>query len=203
MHLAPGRRFEVVALAAATISLLPLDAVRASVYATPPAFKGAWVGMSVDAWRDLRLPPGVGDLARPACRSLAATGDRHGDTENARRTGADLTCFYSDPHGLDRSVRLDNGFRASQVRYAFVGGVLSEIRYQTSIDAYNDLTALYGRRYGKPVIETRDTVRTTFGVRPRVRQVWRTEFGSVELVDPASDPTKIRIRISNRNATTG
>jgi len=196
-------RISLRALAAGAAPLLIHHFAEAPAVAPTPAFKGAWIGMSPNEWRQLPTPPGAGALAQPHCNA-SSTGLETSHAEGLARTESDIViCGYFDQLGghTARAVRLTAGFLARDLTYVFTSGALSAIRFTTSIDAYNNLRAMFGERYGTPVRDDRDSVRTSLGLRARVRDIWRTPFGSVRLTDPSGNPTRISVEITNRPAT--
>jgi len=166
--------------------------------ATPLSFDGATLGMAISDWKSLRPPPGVGADAGPLCAPVAQVTNptHHALAVTLRPTDAQV-CGYDAQFGHDvlpHSIRLDQRYRATHVRYWFVAGHLREIDFAASIDAYSDVMTMLTHEYGPPTRTIRDWTRTSMGPVPRVRQIWRTAAGTVTLVDPAPDPVQLEVR---------
>ncbi|MGH7024939.1 MAG: hypothetical protein ACREEB_15315 [Caulobacteraceae bacterium] len=191
--------------AAALIVLAAGQANGAAGPFLPNVFMGARLGTSVKAWRSLPPPPGVGLDATPACSNEVGAarvpGFRLSATEAA--TGV-VACAWVSRFGhtvLSHSVKVLGAYRTSDLAWLFTRGRLSEIRFATSIDAYDALTGRFDKLYGRPVRVVRDRLRTSTGRLPRVRETWHAAAGTVVLEDPmASDPTLLRVRFTGRRA---
>jgi hypothetical protein len=184
----------------AGLSLLAM--MTASVAAAEPAasFDGAALGMSISDWKALSPPAGVGSDAAPTCVPVTGTGHLPGPPLSAvSRPTDEEACAYDSRFGHDvlpHSIRLDARYRASGLRYLFVAGRLDEIDFDASVDAYSDVMAMLKQDFGAPTRTVRDSVRTSMGPFPRVRQTWRTPGGDINLVDPALDPVQLSVRFT-------
>ena len=167
--------------------------------ATPLSFKGAQMGMTVGEWRSLAPPEGAGPDAVPACSN-----DPRVEAVGANPLSATVaasgvvTCSYVSQFGrtvLTHSVKLDDRYRASEVKYLFDQGRLSEIRFSAPIDAFNDVMAMLKRECGPPTLTQRDQIRTPDGRLARVTQTWRIPGGAIELVDPAGGLTQLEVSL--------
>ena len=162
------------------------------------SFDGATLGMSIADWKSLAPPAGVGLDAAPICASVTQAREPPSRAIAASLPPADTqACGYDARIGHDllpRTVPLDQRYRATGVRYLFVGGRLEEIDLAASIDAFNDVMAMLEQKYGPPTQTARDWTHTSMGRVARVRQTWRTAAGVVTLVDPAADPVQLTVR---------
>jgi hypothetical protein len=182
-----------------------LAAATAASASVPLAFDRAQIGMSLSEWRSLPPPPGVGPATMPTCAPVTGVGPPRAALLGARTTPAELTrCSYETRFGeyvLPHTIRLDDRYRASGVQYLFASGRLAEIRYTASIDAFNDLDAMFTERYGAPARVLRDKVSSPIGPLERVREIWLTPQGSIFLTDPASgDDVQIDVRMVAKDA---
>jgi hypothetical protein len=174
----------VVGLAAALSAAAPAKG------ATSPfvTLNAARLGMSLQAWRALP-PAGAAPGAPPSCA--------------AQPSARIVTCTYASKVGryvLPNAVPLDRTYQATDIRYVFDGGRLSEVAFRSSVDAYNDLTAVLDKDYGPPTRTAQDQVRSEIGPLRRVRQAWTTPTAQVLLVDPSADPTKLGVTILLKGA---
>lgn len=165
--------------------------------ATPLSFEGAQLGMTVGEWRSLAPPEGAGPDALPACsndRRIEAVGANPLSATEA--ASGVVTCAYVSQFGhtvLTHSVELDARYRASDVKYLFDHGRLTEIRFSAPIDAFSDVMAMLKRECGPPTATQRDQIRTVDGRFPRVTQTWRVPGGAIKLVDPAGGLTQLQV----------
>jgi hypothetical protein len=198
------RRKSAVLCTALAASMAALGAGRAAEPA-PLSFDGAKLGMAISDWKSLAPPPGVGPDAGPVCTPVNQVVKPNGQALAAALRPTDLqACGYDARFGhvvLPHSIRLDQRYRATGVRYLFEHGRLGEIDFTASIDAYNDVMAMLDRAYGPPSLTTRDWTRTSMGRVPRVRQTWRTAAGAVILVDPSADPVQLRVQFAGASPT--
>lgn len=167
--------------------------------ASPLAFKGAELGMTMEAWRSLSAPAGAGPQAKPICSDDARlAGDAASPLRAADKPADDVVvCSYGDVYGQDvllRSIQLDPAYRALDVRYLFARGRLTEIQFDASIDAYDDVMNLLTKSYGPPTATIRDSIRSSIGRLERVRQAWRTPGGTIRLDDPSPTLTGMIVR---------
>jgi hypothetical protein len=166
----------------------------------PVAFDGAALGMSINDWKSLPLPAGVGPDATPACAPVTTAKPIPGRPLAAMTQRVnEQACAYDARFGHDilpHSIQLDARYRATGLRYLFVAGRLSEIDFSASVDAYSDVMAMLDSGFGTPSRTVRDSVRTSVGLFPRVHQTWRTPGGDVDLVDPGPDPVALSVRFT-------
>ena len=182
-------------------------AMALSAHAAPLAFKGAELGMSIGDWRSLPPPEGVGPSATPACSGDASIARiAHNPLSATTQANGLETCAYVDVLGdtvLPHTVLLDQAYRASDLRYLFDRGRLSEIRFGASIDAFSDVMVMLRGQYGPPTSIVRDSVLTPDGRLARVTEVWRTVDGDVTLTDPSAEPTKLNVTIAGHGVDAG
>lgn len=170
---------------------------------SPLAFKGAALGTTLEAWRTLAPPAGAGPTARPVCSNeprIARIANNPLSAANA--TSGVVDCSYASVFGdyvLPHSVQFDPRFRARNLRYVFRGGKLTEIRFEVSADAYDDVIAWAKARFGPTSDVVRDSVRTAGGLLPRVRNTWRTAAGDIIVTDPDEGRTTLSVELSNRS----
>jgi hypothetical protein len=170
--------------------------------ATPLSFEGARLGMSLAEWRALPPPPGESPAARPLC-----TGDP-GATEAALWQRASVpggvVCSYASVYGRDvllEPAPLDQRYSASRLLFVFDHGSLSAIHVDAPVDAFDDVMALLTSDYGPPAQTVRDTARFRTLTLDRVRDVWRTPGGGVDLVAPYDGPTTLSVRFESPSRT--
>ena len=182
----------------AALSLLAMMTASAATAEPAAGFDGATLGMSISDWKALSPPAGVGPDAAPTCVPVTGTGQLPGRPLSAiSRPTDEEACAYDSRFGRDvlpHSIQLDARYRASGLRYLFVAGRLDEIDFDASVDAYSDVMAMLKQDFGAPTRTVRDSVRTSMGPFPRVRQTWRTPGGDISLVDPALDPVQLSVR---------
>jgi hypothetical protein len=167
--------------------------------AAPLVFKDAQLGISVGAWRSLAPPEGAGPGAQPACSDDArVVGLAHNPLAHLAQQDGLEACAYVDVLGdwvLPCSVLLDRRHRATGLTYLFDRGQLREIRFNASVDAFNDVMAILRSRYGPPTATVRDTVLMWGSRIARVTETWRTAAGEVRLTDPALEPTQLSVAL--------
>jgi hypothetical protein len=199
-----GPVLAATAALAAAVAAAPAATTAASV---PLEFDRAQLGMSLADWRSLPPPPGVGPTTVPTCAPVSGVAAVQGVALGVRTTRTDLvSCSYDTRFGhyaLAHTIRLDALYRASHVQYLFAAERLVEIRFMASVDAFNDLDALFTQRYGPPVRVVRDKVPNRVGPLQRVRETWRTPQGWVFLTDPAGDDVQISVRMVASDARSG
>ncbi|HEY1751974.1 MAG TPA: hypothetical protein VGG29_11965 [Caulobacteraceae bacterium] len=171
------------------IAMLGL-AAQAPAPAAPLGFAGATLGMSLADWKAQPPPADAGPGAEAVCTPQPAAGQ--------------VSCGYDSEVGrtaLPRALRLDKRYLARGVAYMFNDGRLTEIRFQSSVDAYNDVMAMLTKRYGPPSHTARDSLKSSIGRLQRVHQVWRTPDGVVTLADPAPTPAALTVRLEAAGAS--
>lgn len=120
------------------------------------------LGQTLEAWR----------AASPDRASAVCTPD----AKDARRTDCRLA---SQPLGAR--------YLARELTYSFTDGRLARVRFRSSIDGFDHVTALLKRAYGQPAKITRDQLRLENGYTlPHVAMEWRTAHGRARLSDPAA-----------------
>lgn len=193
-----------------TVSLCAPTPGRAS--ATPaqsaaiPTFGNARLGMSLQAWRALPFPG-------PANRRVvvACSGDRGAKAPRGPAPGAvekapgEEVCAYVARYGphtvLTQSFEWGKGVLAHAPEYHFVGGRLSRIDFEASIDAFDSIMARLKARYGGPARTLRGDARTSLGPRPKVEEVWDTPSAVIDLTDPTPDPTLLSLSLAARTSS--
>jgi hypothetical protein len=187
----------IVGAACVLVMAATADAAEAG---QPIGFAGASLGMSMDDWKALTPPPGVGSDAAPVCTPFASAGSSSAGARPASwSNGETESCDYGARFGRDvlpHSIQLDPRYRATGLRYLFVAGRMHEIDFNASVDAYDDVVAMLEKNFGAPTLTVRDKVRTSIGFFPRVRQTWRTSGGNVSLIDPGADPVQLSVRFT-------
>lgn len=165
------------------------------------AVGGAHLGMSLAAWKALPRAPGLSARAVPSCSEGTTNADLAGvprRPESPRRTT--IICSYMARYGamtLTQSVSLTAKYRARDPHFTFTDGRLSAVRFYTSIDAFNALTAKFIKAYGAPSTTIRDKTSFSDGaLLPRVQMVWRWEGQSIRLTDPAGQPNQLEVNVS-------
>ena len=174
--------------------------VSPNAQAAPLSFKDAQLGMTLAEWRSLAPPEGAGADALPACSDDPRIVTRAYNPLSATLRASDVVdCGYEDLFGqtaLPHSILLDARYRANDLQYRFIRGRLAEIRFEASIDAYNDVTAMLEHQYGPPNKMTRDFAHNADGRSARVTQTWWSPSGEIMLVDPSDDPTQLQVSMT-------
>jgi len=166
----------------------------------PFAFTGAHLGMSLQSWRAMAFPGRHDPRATPACSSdpgLSAEAEL-APTPAQRRAGA-LVCGYVARFGrytLPQGIRPGPGRAPVMVRYVFLNGRLSQIRYRASRDAFDKVTARLKAAYGPPRAVLRDEMKTEIGDIDRVHMTWTSPSGSTVLTDPADAHLDLAVVLS-------
>ncbi len=193
-------------LAAPIAATLMMSAVFANSKPAPvqsPEFNGAVLGMTLDQWKALPNPSGAGEPAIAACSAA-------GDPASPRRVaGSSVTsaptvvCAYVE---RDRDetrplwIPISKHYFARGPRYWFVGGRLSRIEFQSSIDAFNDVMAAMKSKYGPATTGRLDTIKSRDGLDlDRVQEVWRLSGGTIRMTDPSPRPDELTVRMSRRD----
>lgn len=157
---------------------------------------GASLGMSKSAWLALVRAQDRGGTLSVACSPPPPQGGQP----------ASSLCHLSERDGsfdLPHATPLASGFYARDSKYLFVGDRLRKIEFESSIDSFNRLAALYDSRLGHPVSIRRDVITYRSGpARPRVRLTWRKDGVRVEMVDPSQRPGKLQVDLE-QSATGG
>ncbi len=165
----------------------------------PLAFKGAQIGMSLQEWRAVPIPPGAGNAPERQCSNEYQVAKLPGVELGADEVKAGVVaCTYVQRFGhnvLPESIELDPGFEAQNLTYLFKHGRLYEIRFKASVDAYTHLQSNLTERYGQPVQTVSSPAVASSANGQRRRQTWRAAAGFVTLEDPsASLPTLLSVR---------
>jgi hypothetical protein len=163
----------------------------------PESFHGARLGMTIEEWRSLTPPAGLEPDTLPACsdklRTASTGGDRLGATEAASGV---TTCTYSTrfgAHVLPHTAALESGETISDLEFLFSRGRLAEIRFEAPVAAYDALSGQLSGQYGQPELQALPAPAQA-AAGQRVAATWRTGEGTVRLVNPAADPTKLSFR---------
>jgi hypothetical protein len=172
----------------------------------PPApatlqLKGAELGMTLDAWRALPFPGTPSPRVAASCSTDGAA--KVGAPRTAVSTKPSVTvCTYASRYGditLPQPFPLTSRSLARDPRYSFTEGRLTTIEFDTSIDAFNDLVALFISRYGPEQRTIRDQIGPHHW--PRVRKIWRLPAASILLTDPAARPGQLSVQFRSGSPT--
>ncbi len=158
---------------------------------------GARLGMTLDAWRSLPYRPAPDSHLTTACTTEAGSARRLEMAQTPKRPGV-LSCSYVARYGrivLQDAFPLTETFLARTPHYTFIDGQLARIEFHTSVNAFNDLDALFTARFGPPVTTVRDNLNIGHGRKlPRVRREWRNAGTAVWIVDPSERPDQLIVR---------
>ncbi|HEY5410731.1 MAG TPA: hypothetical protein VIJ94_08380 [Caulobacteraceae bacterium] len=190
------------AIAVGALALLAAGTVDAAPGRAVAPFAGATLGMSLQDWRAAPFPDGPRPHVQAACSNDLGLGQTMAlkPTLAERKAGA-VVCGYVSRLGryvLLQGVRPAAKRKPVQVRYVFLAGRLSEIRYRASRDAFDQVTAQLKAAYGPPRAIVRDKMRSTIGNLDRVRMTWAAPFGSAVLTDPADARLDLAVELSSR-----
>lgn len=190
-RLKPGRPLLTALLCAA----FPFGALAAT--SPPLGFKGADLGMSLEAWRAMPPPGALTPNVKATCSNdPGAAGSGLVPTPDDRKAGMVL-CAYLSRYGrfsFPERFTLDKHYRTTRLRYVFQNDRLIEIRCRAPVDAYVPLEARLKARYGPAGKLVRDKVSTGAGSLARVTQTWSTPQGSVQLTDPVPPFSDLSLR---------
>ena len=92
---------------------------------------------------------------------------------------------------------LDAHYRASDLRYLFVRGRLTQVQFKASIDAYNDVTTMLEHQYGPPTRTTQEQAHGPDGRFARVIETWWSPLGQIVLTDPSDQRTELQVSLSS------
>ncbi|HEY5006530.1 MAG TPA: hypothetical protein VII42_00915 [Caulobacteraceae bacterium] len=183
----------------ASVASQPPPSTQASVI----GFMGAQLGMGLAEWKALAYPGRNPAQVTTTCSDdTTRTGGPPVAGGGSGQGGRLVVCTYTNRLGgaaLPLSFPLTQAYLVQGPKYDFIDGKLSKVEFQTSIDAFDDLTARFEARYGPAAQTLRDDVTTRGGFDlPRVRKIWRLPKGSVEIIDPATPPTQLAVQFSGR-----
>jgi hypothetical protein len=167
-------RHLVAAVAATLIPTLALGAT------PPPSPGGAYLGMTLEAWRALPFPGRDGGHLIRNCAPASATSDKG-------QVAASI-CSYEIRYGaysLEPALPLTAQYSAHDPRYSFDDGRLTQLAYRVPIDAFSRLVALFRDSYGMEAQTINDMVRLEGVSRARVLKTWRTPDGFIRMIAPA------------------
>jgi hypothetical protein len=113
-------------------------------------FLGSRLGMTLQDWRAVPIPPGAGPNAIRICTDEYKAVRVPGYPLSAQdvRTGV-VVCAFKAQFGQDlltHSVDIDRNASAHQLAYVFRHGQLDEIRFTAAEEAYGDLRRTLGLR---------------------------------------------------------
>jgi hypothetical protein len=114
-----------------------------------------------------------------------------------RRSDADTQVCQAPP------TALGGGFLARDLTFTFEQDRLTQIAFQTSVNGFDNATAVLRRAFGDPAEVVRDDVRLKDGlVFPHVLMVWKSGRSTVRLSDPlpAGDRLSVRFDLAPRRA---
>jgi hypothetical protein len=187
---------------AAAAGLVPALAATAAAPTPDMAFKGARIGMTLDQWRSAPYPGTGGDHPASVCSPGGGAGFGSAARQSSTASPA-VICAYVDRVGdetLPQSFALTKTYLARRPTYDFVAGRLETIEFHASIDAFDDVMAMFDETYGPATETVRDLVRDAFGGdRPRVQKIWRLPAGDIRVTDPSSRPDELSVQISGRD----
>jgi hypothetical protein len=190
----------------AAIVLAQAFAAGSALAASPPApaFHGARLGMTIDAWRLLPLPVGAGPDSIPFCTDQAVIGRAPGRPLSAATSSGDvLSCAYVSLFGtalLPHSMAFDDDYVAQDVSYLFVRGRLAEIDLKTSSSA-SDRVAAWLQRGGAVLVSTqRVQAPSPSGPVARVRQTWRLRDGEATVTNPTAPADQLAVSLRSAAA---
>lgn len=88
------------------------------------------------------------------------------------------------------------GYLSEQDRRAiFVDGVLAQVSFSTTIDAFDGVMARLDQTFGRPAEVVRDTIRLQDGlVLPRVQMTWTNGLATIRLTDPEAPGGLMHVR---------
>jgi hypothetical protein len=160
--------------------------------------------MTIDEWRVLPLPEGVGPGAIPFCGDQALISRAPGKPLSAETSSGDaVSCAYVSLFGqalLPHSMAFDDDYLAQDVSYLFVRGRLAQIDLETSSAAYDRVTA-WLRRSGAVLVHTaRDVAPAPSGPIERVRQTWRLPQGEATVTNPAEPADQLAVSLMSAAA---
>lgn len=162
--------------------------------AGPLGFDGAYLGMSLEAWRRAPFPGTPNPHTAPTC--TAGAGSTAAGLTKASAAATTEVCAYVSRYGsaiLTEDVPWTQGLLAKSPRYVFTGGRLTRIDIHVGIDAFDKVMARMKARYGAPSRMVRDNMKTRVGALSRVTVRWKTPAGAIELVDPTADLANMTI----------
>jgi hypothetical protein len=178
----------------------PVAAPPAVVAPAPPAsasapleFDGARLGMSLQAWKAQTRPGTNAGPEAPVCEPRPGAADV-------------VACAWLARYGsyvLPEAAPLKGRYLARRPTYAFVGGRLACIEFSSSVDAFELLMATLKARYGPPTRVLHDEAAEPDRLKlqlSRVKVQWDLPAGRIRLVDPASDPDRLTVRIQAADA---
>lgn len=173
----------------------------------PFAFGGAWLGMTLQEWRAMAAPSGVGQTTRKACSTDYRADEVGRDPFDATAAPSGvIACAYVSRFG-DRddihTVDLGRNFQVSALEFAFVHGRLAQISFDAPVDALNDLEGRLDRRYGRPFATSWTNVHVHGGSIRELRLRWRSHAGDVILSSPGPGPTRLSVRYFDRRLPAG
>jgi hypothetical protein len=174
-----------VSVIGVAVVLVAPAAATAGVHAPPLAFEGVELGTTEAAWRGLTAPGPTPEHARRACSDDRA-GAAGGLTTQGLPEGA-VVCGIVDTYGslrLPVTFQWDRRYPMDHLRFVFQQGRLTEIRARLPMDAFDALTADFGKSFGPPSYIQRDSIRSEVGRLPRVKETWALPQGRIEIVVP-------------------
>ncbi|MGC1302158.1 MAG: hypothetical protein WA840_07275 [Caulobacteraceae bacterium] len=164
-------------------------------------FKGADLGMSLQAWKALPFPGRTNVAASPICTDDPSSARLDLAISASEKQAGVIGCTYvfgpADGAGPRHPVPLDDRLSADHVLYKFRGGRLVSISYRTTVDAFDDIVARLTAEAGTPASVQRDQVSTALGTgMPRVRMSWRTPSGTAVLTDPSNQLNRLSVTLT-------
>lgn len=170
----------------------------------PDTFKGARMGMTIEGWRSLAPPPGIGPDSIPVCSNELRTAKWAGLRLSATEAASGVVaCTYASRFGhtvLPHSVTLDTGETVDDLAFLFSRDRLTEIRFEVPVAAYDAVNGRFSADFGRPFRQISRAPVGSAGGAARVREAWRTREGTVILTNPSEDPTQVGVRYVSRTA---
>jgi hypothetical protein len=159
-------------------------------------FGSARLGMSLAQWKASALPGPPAAGLQTTCSNEAEPAVPVGVKISASRSEAGaLVCSYVTrlgPNVLPQYFPLTKTYLARSPTFTFVSGKLYKIEFRSSIDAFDDLVAIFEGKFGPAGETIRDQVRTSYGQPlPRVQKIWRLSGGLVRITDPSARPDQL------------
>jgi hypothetical protein len=168
--------------------------------ASVPMVGGAYLGMSIAAWKALPRPQTMSPRAVPSCSGADREGGVGAVRDLVAKPRGPIICSYQARYGavsLPQALRLTPKYLARDPHYTFTGGRLSTIRFITSVDAFDALVAQFTQAYGSPQQTLRGSISFGRAVRfPRVQQVWRVGDQILQIKDPVGRPDRLEVELT-------
>jgi hypothetical protein len=159
-------------------------------------FGSARLGMSLVQWKASTPPGAPAPGLQATCSNEAEPAAPSGVKISASRSEpGDVVCSYVThlgPYVIAQDFPLTRTYLARNPTFTFVSGKMDKIEFRSSIDAFDDLVAVFDAKFGPAAETIRDQVRTSHG-QPldRVQKTWRLRGGLVRITDPSARPDQL------------